>query len=348
MISERRTIFPVLETLAAEYPLVLGAPFIAAVLTAIAVLLMPPTYASTASFVPENPVGTRLPAGIAGVASQLGLSGEASRSPAFYADLLRSREVLGPVLDAKIPAPAGAADSISIYALYRVEGNIPERRFEEGVKALRNAITVAVDQRTNVVRLTVEARWPVAARDVAQLLLERLTDFNVNTRQSTARERRQFIEGRVGATEHELRAAEGALRTFYERNRQWRSSPQLQFEEQRLNRQVAVQQELYLTLRREYELARVEEVNNTPVLTMIDRPAVPGRRIKPQRTVTVLLVALVVFLLACGLAIMRQHNRDLLASGDPEYLRFHRRINGLRRLFSRTHPSQTESASSQP
>jgi uncharacterized protein involved in exopolysaccharide biosynthesis len=215
---------------------------------------------------------------------------------------------------------------MTVYGLYRITGSTPERRLDEGIKALRTRITLAVDQRTDVVRVTVEAPHPVAARDVLQLLLDHLADFNVHTRQSTAGERRKFIEGRVTASEQQLRTAEDSLRSFYERNHQWQSSPQLRFEEQRLNRQVAVQQELYLNLRREHETARIEEVNNTPVLTIIDHPAVPGRRIRPQRTMTVMLVTIVVAILASALAIMLQHHHDLLASGDPEYLRFHQRV----------------------
>jgi uncharacterized protein involved in exopolysaccharide biosynthesis len=336
VIGERHTIFPVIEALIARYRLVLGVPLGAAVLTSAAVLLMAPTYSSTASFVPESRAGTRLPAELAGLASQLGLNlgAEASRSPAFYADLLRSRAVLGAVLDARIPAPgAVASDSVTVYQLYHVEGATPARRLEEGLKALRNRITVAVDQRTGVVRFAVDARSATAARDVAQLLLDRLTDFNLNSRQSTARERRAFIEGRVGATERELRAAEEDLRTFYERNRQWEASPQLRFEEQRLSRQVAVQQELYLTLRRQYEVARVDEVNNTPVLTLLDRPSVPGRRVRPRRTATVIVVTLVAGILAAAAAILLQSHNDLIASGDPEYARLHGRV---RHLFRRS------------
>ena len=148
----------------------------------------------------------------------------------------------------------------------------------------------------------------------------------MHTRQSTAGERRRFIEGRVATSEQQLQHAEDALRTFYERNRQLQTSPQLRFEEQRLTRQVTVQQDLYLNLRREYETARIEEVNNTPVLTIIDQPAIPGRRSRPQRAITVLLVTLVVGILASALAIMLQHHHDLLASGDAEYLRFYQRM----------------------
>lgn len=325
MSPERRSIFPVLEALTRRYRLVLGVPFAAAILTAVAVLLMRPSYAASASFVPEtSPTTSRLPNGLAGLASQFGLNlgTEASRSPAFYADLLRSRQILRELLASKIAGPL-PSDSTTIFSLYGITGSTPEQQLDEGVKALQNRITVAVDQRTNVVRVTLEAPGAVAARDVLQLLLDRLADFDLHTRQSSARERRRFIEGRADSAGQQLRAAEEALQGFYERNRQWQSSPQLKFEEQELNRQVGVQQELYLTLRREYETARIEEVNDTPVLTFIDLPAVPGERSRPRRTITVIVVTLVAGLLAAALAIVLQNHEDLLASGDPDYLRFY-------------------------
>lgn len=324
---ERRTIFPVLEALTRRTPLVLGVPIAAALLTALVVLLLPPSYAATASFVPENPTQSRIPNGLAGLASQLGVNigAEASRSPAFYADLLRSRQILGEVLASKV-ATRTTGDSTTVHELYGIADATPERRLDEGVKALRNRITVAVDQRTNVVRVAIEAPDPVAARDVLQLLLDRVADFDMHTRQSSAGERRKFIEGRVDSAGQDLRSAEGALRAFYERNRQWQSSPQLRFEEQQLNRQVTVQQELYLNLRREYETARIEEVNNTPVLTLIDHPTVPGRRSRPRRTITVILVTCVAGLLAAALAITLQNHEDLLAAGDPDYVRLIRII----------------------
>lgn len=74
-----------------------------------------------------------------------------------------------------------------------------------------------------------------------------------------------------------------------------------------------------LTLRREYETARIEEVNDTPILTFIDLPAVPGERNRPRRTITVILVTFVAGLLAAALAIGLQNHEDLLASGDPDY-----------------------------
>src|SRR2546430_2810050 len=137
-MAETRTIFPIFEALLRRPRLVLGLPLLAAVLISVVVFLMKPTYAATASFVADNPTQSRLPAGLTGLASQLGvnLGAAASRSPAFYADLLRSREILGEVLASKI-ADSPSGDSTTVYRLYKITGSTPQRRLDEGVKDLR-------------------------------------------------------------------------------------------------------------------------------------------------------------------------------------------------------------------
>src|SRR5256886_9795247 len=150
-MTDRRTVFPIFETLLRRSRLVFGLPLLAAGLATVAVLLMRPTYAATASFVAENPTPSRLPAGLSGLASQLGvnLGAAASRSPAFYADLMRSREILGEVLASKIPGPR-AADSVTVYSMYSITGSTQERRLDDGLKSLRARMTLAVDPPTAI------------------------------------------------------------------------------------------------------------------------------------------------------------------------------------------------------
>src|SRR2546427_303800 len=96
-----------------------GLPVAAALVTAVVSLLVPAPYTATTTFVPEAGRGSRVPAGLAGIASQVGvtLGGDASQSPQFYADLVQSRELMERVLLARYPAPgagASAADSATM------------------------------------------------------------------------------------------------------------------------------------------------------------------------------------------------------------------------------------------
>jgi len=277
-----------------------GLPLLLSVLTGIVSLVVQPTYTATTTFVPEaSPQSGRLPAGLAGLATQFGLSlgNDASKSPKFYAAVARSRELMEHVLLSNYVDPrrhAGApADSITLLRILDVKGRDSADSLYRGVKKLDNLVSVTVNGATNIVSVSVDANNPSLAAAVANRFVEYLNAFNAQSRQSQAREQRKFVEQRLTDGEQDLRVTEEALRTFYERNRSWQQSPQLVFDEGRLRRQVEIRQELYLTLKREYEAARIEEVNDTPVITVIDSATAPVKKSKPKR---VLLVAIALVL----------------------------------------------------
>ena len=70
----------------------------------------------------------------------------------------------------------------------------------------------------------------------------------------------------------ELGVAEDSLRGFLERNRTYQSSPALSFEAARLQRRLDLRQQVYSSLAQAFEQARIDEVRNTPVITVVDTP----------------------------------------------------------------------------
>lgn len=267
------------------------APMLGLVAAGLLALLIPPTYTATTRLMPEGGPRTQGSSGLAGFASQFGVSvpTPSSASARLFADLLTSRTVLESTLAARVPTTArrraGANDSMQVLQLLQVHGRSRQDSLASGVALLKRVIAVNVDVETNVLRLSVESREPETAAEIANRLVQALNDFNTKTRQSSARTKRQFVEGRVADADAELQHATNRIRDFLERNRQFESSPQLQFEYQQLQRQLAVAQEMYLTLRREYETARIEEVNDTPVLTVIDSAETPLHKTRPRLSI---------------------------------------------------------------
>jgi uncharacterized protein involved in exopolysaccharide biosynthesis len=228
-----------------------------------------------------------------------------------------------------------APDSATLLQILKVTGRDRAESLHQGVKALDNLVSVRVDNQTNIVRLSVDARLPTVAAAIANRFVAYLNDFNTKTRQSQARERRKFIEERLAEGEEELRTTEEHLRSFYERNRSWQQSPQLIFDEGRLRRQVAIRQEVYLTLRREYETARIEEVNDTPLFTVID-PAVPPReRSGPRRVLWVFVAFVVGAVVSVSWAFGAEYLQRVRREDNPEYQQFDALLQQLRRTLGR-------------
>ncbi|MGH7529238.1 MAG: GNVR domain-containing protein [Gemmatimonadales bacterium] len=275
------------------------------VLVALALsFVLPPSYRGSASFVTAD-ASVELPRGLAelatdpglaGVASQLGVgsSRDPSHSPAFYAQLLRSRELRTRLVQSRFPDPRtdDPRDSANLVQLFGIRHRDSLRAVEVAVRRLEKKMEVVTDPRTSFLFLEVDARWPTLAADIANSAVGLVSAFNKEQRLSRAQGRREFLETRVRAAEEELRDAENGLRTFYQTNRLWEDSPALVVEERRHRRQVETASTLYLSLRREYEAARIDEVNTTPVITIVDR-AVPPRRPEWPRRIPILITAMV-------------------------------------------------------
>jgi uncharacterized protein involved in exopolysaccharide biosynthesis len=323
------TVVEILSVLLQRRRMVVGLPLLAAALTAIISLIVQPTYTATTSFVPEVRPQNRLPTIVASLGTQIGLplGTEPSQSPRFYADVVRSRELLERLLLTSFPTGAGRADSSTLLHLVRAGGRDRLDSLARGVTRLNDLIDVRADNQTNIIRLSMDASDPDLAAALANRLLGYLNDFNTRTRQSQARERRKFVEERVSAAGNELGQAEDAVRRFYERNHGWQQAPELVFEEARLRRQVSISQEVFLTLKREYETARIEEVNDTPVFTVIDAAVPPRERSRPRRTLWVLSALGLGAAVSMSLAFAAQY-WERVRREDPQY-------GELRALFHR-------------
>ncbi len=110
---------------------------------------------------------------------------------------------------------------------------------------------------------------------IAEQLLRQVERFNLQTRQSRGAAERAFIEERVAAVQGELAEVEAALLAHIQSNRQITNSPELQFQRNQLQDEVASRRQVYTSLVQAYEEARISEVRDTPVLTVLQTPFAP-------------------------------------------------------------------------
>jgi uncharacterized protein involved in exopolysaccharide biosynthesis len=267
------------------------------------------SYTSAALFMPQSSSENSL-LRLSGLAAQFGITvptQDAGSSPAFYADLLRSREILREVVLAPyVPSVGRDSTRGTLVELYRIKEDSPAARRDAAVRKLRDHISVKINHETGVVTLQATTAWPSLSQQVAARMVELVSQFNMRTRQTRAGAERRFIEGRLGEAKDSLSQAEDRLQAFLQRNRDFRSAPQLAFEHERLERQVAMQQQVFTSLAQGYEQARIDEVRNTPVITIIEPPDLPTR---PDSRLLLLkgVLALLAGLLAGTFAIAVRH-----------------------------------------
>ncbi|HKC46008.1 MAG TPA: GNVR domain-containing protein [Gemmatimonadales bacterium] len=280
----------------ARWRLVLTYTLIGGAVAVAVVLILPSSYTSTAAFQAESTPQTQLSGALAGLASQLGNVSLSSpqNSPQFFSDLVTTDAVLHRVARAQFPYQ-GRLTPLS--TIYEFDQDAPAMREYRTIKRLRTAIALDVNGRTNVVRVSIEARTPELAQALAESTLAELNEANIELRRARAAAEHDFTADRSAEARRGLDSAELALAAFYQRNR-ITSSPELQMEESRLKRSVDMAQQIYVQLRMQAEQAGLQEVRNTPVVSVIDPPTLPVRRSWPNRRLGVVLGLAVGFTLS--------------------------------------------------
>ncbi len=289
-------------------------------------LLQPRRYTSSFAFLPQSASGPGTE-GLAGLASQFGIAlgalGGPAQPPQLFADLIETREVLARVAMDSVTSNGTAAKRVPLAEFLGISGADGPVVLERTMEVLRRAVisTSVAARTTGVVSVRVRTKSPQVSLTIASRLLDGLSRYNRQLRQAQASQERRFIEGRLEAARASLQAAEDALQRFLQTNRQFAGSPQLSLQRDRLEREVALRQQVVIGLTQQSEDARIREVRDTPVITVIEGPALPvlpdprGRaRILVVGTMAATLVGVMVVLIREGWERRRREDGD-----DPSY-----------------------------
>ncbi|HEV8357458.1 MAG TPA: GNVR domain-containing protein [Gemmatimonadales bacterium] len=312
-----------------RWKLLVGLPLAAGVLGLGLSILVPSNYTAATTFTPEASSSTSLPgnlAGLVGLASQFGaaMPGAGADTPEFFAKVLTSRELLRSTLLSEFtdPQAAGAPGKRTLLSALDVSGDTESEKLNEGIRQFEKKVIASVDKTTGIVSLEVELRSADLAAGVANRMVELLNVFSLERLQLHSRAERRFAEQRLAQAQQELDAAEQRQLEFLQANRRYTDSPLLVFEADRLQRKVQLRQDVVLTLQREYEEARIAEVRDLPVLTIIDKATPPDKRSSPKYLLNVLVAGISGGLLAFALVYLSQSRAVAAQMSDEQYRAF--------------------------
>jgi uncharacterized protein involved in exopolysaccharide biosynthesis len=271
--------------------LIAGITIGAMLLVIAATFIIPPVYRSRASFVANASSASKISSGLGatsafgGILSGLGgsLGSDPSESPQFYLSLLGSRELQTRLLLSRFPNPRTAApnDSATLLSILKLKGS-NARQLEIGAKLMNKAVNAGMDPRTNFVWFTVDAQWAELSAQIANRLISLVSDFNRETRVSRAKSKRLFLQMRYDSAQNALRNIEEYEKGFREQNRGAITAPELQFQLNRIKREADLASNLYITLASQLEAARIDEINDAALITVIDSAVVPRKAQWPR------------------------------------------------------------------
>ena len=267
-------------------------------------LLQQPQYESEVSLYKKTSEGGSR-SRIQNIASQFGMGGAVPTSgPQFsIEDLIKSRRINRKIIY-KDWQTEKFQDSVDLIEYFEIEGETQKEKFTSAYNSLKEKIEFSRDEESQLITITVMMPEAQLAADIGNYLTRLIENYVQNEQKTSTRQNLQYIEKRLETVRKELRQAEEALRRFQESNRGWEQSPQLSMEHSRLQRQVNVKQQVYLTLQQEREMAEIELVKETPVINVLDEAVAPEFPSKPQKKLIVIVGTFAGFFLSLLIVVL--------------------------------------------
>ncbi|MBT4662576.1 MAG: hypothetical protein HN994_09400 [Candidatus Marinimicrobia bacterium] len=316
----------ILLTLAEQLKVIVLVPFITVFLTFTYVqFIQQPIYESHSTILlPKSNAGL---GGLAGIASQFGVNvpGGSSAdlsSPSLFPELIKSRTFAERILDKPFYSKEFDKE-LSLLAIFTYGDGPPEFGLDT---LIQNAIGVlqgmiSFESQGSFSVLTVRAGDPYFAKDLNKVVLDELQSLNRYYKSQHLNEKTEFIKNRIESVENDLKESEQTFKIFREQNRQI-SSPALQLELEHLSRDVEIQKGIYLTLKQQQELAKIEEVEKATIVQVLDEPQVPLGSTNKNLKLSVLLAGI----LGIGLGIMIGFVRAYADNSDIDERKKLRRV----------------------
>jgi uncharacterized protein involved in exopolysaccharide biosynthesis len=180
-----------------------------------------------------------------------------------------------------------------------------DREYLRIVDGLKERLTVVMNRKTSVI--TIEGTMPdaYASADLVRTASERLMARIIDFESRKAGEQLRFVVEEQRRSHERFEAIQHELAVFTDRNRGTLSAT-AQIEAQRLQSEYNLTFELYRQFSTELEQSRIKQNQNTPVFTTLEQVVVPNQRVRPRRTLIMLVAIFFGLVIGSALIAWRQ------------------------------------------
>jgi uncharacterized protein involved in exopolysaccharide biosynthesis len=261
--------------------LIIGGTVVGALVAAGVSLKLPDIYTATATFLPPQQNQSSANA----LLSQFGgFSGLAGVRPGLknpddlYIAILKSRNVLEKV--------AKRFDLQNVYGA---------KTPADAIQNLQGRVT-AVSSKDGIIAVGVDDRDPKRAADMANAIIEELDKSMQTFSLTEASRRRGFFEQQLRDARNKLTDAE--LQVERTRNTSMQYLDAL--------RNMKYVEAIYEILTKQYEVSKLDEAKNYPIIQVVDKAEIPEAKSRPRRTWIVVMAAAASLFLSVFLAILME------------------------------------------
>tara|TARA_Y100001970_G_scaffold72098_1_gene91515 strand:+ start:5504 stop:6490 length:987 start_codon:yes stop_codon:yes gene_type:complete len=136
------------------------------------------------------------------------------------------------------------------------------------------------------------------AANIVNFISTWIQDYISNEMSFKAKKNRVFIENQLNSAKMDLFLSEEDLSDFQKKHSITDDNPEVILARARLMRNVEVNQQVYVTLRQQFELNKIEELKEKPIINILDEGDIPTRKSKPLRSLIVISWTIIAFFIS--------------------------------------------------
>lgn len=174
------------------------------------------------------------------------------------------------------------------------------------IKYVQNILNIRQIKTTPMFLLQVNSSEPQLSAEISSVVINELEKLQSDFTKHELLDKKEFISERLDDVQNELNQAETKLKTFRENNLQINLSPALLLQQERLQREIEIQTQIYISLKQQFEQVKIDEAQNKSFLKIVDPPNVPIYPSKPKRKKIVILSGLMGLMIGGIIAIKKK------------------------------------------
>jgi len=163
---------------------------------------------------------------------------------------------------------------------YKIDLNLQYE--QEAIEKLDDLIYVD-EKNSGLIQVIVLMEEPSLAADIANFIAQYVVEYVSFEQKMFASKTKRYLEDRLLLSQSELRQSENILAEFRNVNPLNQDTPTQQLNRLRLIRDVDVNQEVYITIKKQLELAKIEESKERLFINVLDRATPPIYKEYPKR-----------------------------------------------------------------
>ncbi len=169
----------------------------------------------------------------------------------------------------------------------------------DGILELNELIAVK-EEISGLITVSVLMQDPSLAASIANYIAEFVKDFISLEQKREATRNRRFVENQKTEAKFQLEKSEEKLTAFRKKHPAQLDTPELQMIRSRLEYGIEENRAVYITLRQQFEIAKIEEAKDNLLVNMLDNAEPAVKKAKPRRTI----IVTISFLIGLSLSIL--------------------------------------------